>query len=144
MELAQGPLRTSDGCCNYVENILRKLKKKSLNLIIYGLNEYFRYGYIFLNFYLCLSGLEVYFQFSRLQSLKDKQRFRAQCTGKTNSKGATAQDEDNAGLTPAQMDELKVRFTLQTECSIWPVETTEELGKTIARFSKAVAERPFK
>lgn len=78
----------------------------------------------------------------RLQNLKDKQRFRQHCTGKASNKGGSTQDDDT--VTPAQMEELKVRFTLQTECSIWPVETTEELGKTIARFSKSVAERPFK
>lgn len=42
------------------------------------------------------------------------------------------------------MEALKVKLVLETECSLWPVETSEELGKILARLSKAIAERPYK
>lgn len=42
------------------------------------------------------------------------------------------------------MEQLKVEIMVQTSCSIWPVDSSDELGKVIARLTKAVAERPFK
>lgn len=76
--------------------------------------------------------------------MKDKQRFRQRCTGEKSANRRGNADEDEIGLTSNQLEELKVKVMLQTQCSLWPVETTEELGKTIARFTKAIAERPYK
>jgi len=96
--------------------------------------------------YFCLLLYDLIFTLPhREQSLKDKQRFRQRCTGEkpTNRRG-NADINDDVGLTPSQLEDLKVQVLLQTQCSLWPVENTEELGKTIARFTKAIAERPFK
>ena len=83
----------------------------------------------------------------RDQSRKEKRRFRdlassAETTHR-NKKGEAPVSEDFV-LTSADIELLKVQLLLQTECSLWPVETAEELGKIIARITKAVAERPFK
>jgi len=82
---------------------------------------------------------------SSVLALRDKQKFRQQCTGKAaNKRGSSQNDSDTPIFSPSEFEEFKVRLMLLTQCSLWPVETTEELGKTIARLTKAVAERPFK
>ena len=47
-------------------------------------------------------------------------------------------DED-VGFTSSYLEMLKVILVLQTEFSLWPVETAEDVGIVIARITKAVA-----
>lgn len=47
-------------------------------------------------------------------------------------------------ISSEEIEKLKVKLVVQTGCSLWPAETSEELGKIIVRLTKSVAERPFK
>ncbi|EFX87886.1 hypothetical protein DAPPUDRAFT_95947, partial [Daphnia pulex] len=119
-------LLAQSSICDSVNTILRNLKKKKLTLVVYGLSAY-----------------------HKDQSRKEKRRFRehvsatTENTNKSNKKVDVPMNE-NVVFTSADMESLKVKLLLQTDCSLWPVETAEELGKIIARITKAVAERPFK
>ncbi|KAI9562861.1 hypothetical protein GHT06_010316 [Daphnia sinensis] len=108
--------------CDYVGKVLKSLNKQTLTLVVYGLTAYWK-----------------------SQSRKDKRRFRDRVSTSTETppKNDYPLDDDN-GFTPADLEILKVKLALQTECSLWPVETAEELGTVITRITKAVAERPFK
>ena len=75
--------------------------------------------------------------------MKNKQQFRQHCTGE-NATARGKNSNDEVQFTPSQIEELKVKLMLESQSSVWPVETSEELGKTIARITKAIAERPFK
>lgn len=70
--------------------------------------------------------------------MKDKRRFREQVAG------GRGENSEAPRLTAADIEDFKIELMLQTQCSIWPVESSEELGKVLARLTKAVAERPFK
>ena len=76
--------------------------------------------------------------------MRGKQQFRQHCTKENGKKSKNAVDAGDIQLSSSQIEELKVKLLLETQSSLWPVETSEELGKTIARITKAVAERPFK
>jgi len=105
---------------NFVSQALTSLNKTRLTLVVFGLNEYLR-----------------------SQKLKNKQQFRQHCTGE-NATARGKNSNDEVQFTPSQIEELKVKLMLESQSSVWPVETSEELGKTIARITKAIAERPFK
>ncbi|KAK4025634.1 hypothetical protein OUZ56_014690 [Daphnia magna] len=108
--------------CDYVAKVLKSLNKQTLTLVVYGLTTYWKE-----------------------QSRKDKRRFRDRVSTSTEtSKKIGYPLDDDIGFTPADLEILKVKLVLQTECSLWPVETAEELGTVITRITKAVAERPFK
>lgn len=83
---------------------------------------------------------------SREQSLREKRQFREQATGEKSQRpnGRRNQAEGEPGLSFSEIEQLKIDVMVQTSCSVWPVESSEELGKIIARLTKAVAERPFK
>ena len=84
---------------------------------------------------------------NREQSKKDKRRFREKVSGETSTrskKGSAPVVQEDIDFSSADIELLKVKLVLETDCSLWPVETAEELGKILARFTKAVAERPFK
>lgn len=83
----------------------------------------------------------------REQSKKDKKRFRDRVSASGETSNKTNRKEpinDAVTFSVADMEALKVKLVLETECSLWPVETSEELGKILARLSKAIAERPYK
>ncbi|XP_059352747.1 crossover junction endonuclease EME1-like isoform X2 [Daphnia carinata] len=108
--------------CDYVAKVLKSLNKQTLTLVVYGIAAYWK-------------G----------KARKDKRRFRDRVSTSTEtSKKTDYPSDDDIGFTPADLEILKVKLVLQTECSLWPVETAEELGTVITRITKAVAERPFK
>ena len=96
------------------------------------------------NSYLKFQSLYFYY---REQKTKNNRQFKERCSeknrGATSSQTSQLINEDFI-LSPAQLEEAKIGLMLERRCSIWPVENSDDLAKTIAHLTKSVAERPYK
>ena len=78
---------------------------------------------------------------------EEKAKGNRQFKEKVSDTNGTAPRSGRSGestLTAAQLEESKVRLMLQRRCSVWPVESADQLAAAILYLTKSVTERPFK
>ncbi|XP_063220742.1 crossover junction endonuclease EME1 [Bacillus rossius redtenbacheri] len=110
-------LVASGQLCAHARSLRADLPGRSVTLVVYGSDQYFR-----------------------LQKTRRNQQLRGRVRGSEQGAGAL----EGPGVSRERLEEALAEVQLATGCCHRLVESPAALGALVAQFSKAVAERPYK